>query len=94
MRALLAQARRPVLLWAAPVGPLQDTGRLEDRLYPTLVTTAMMDQVRPSAVECVEVVMQAEAHALLVDAAAVGSPGPAAHRAITQGLVRVLQQVV
>jgi hypothetical protein len=94
MKALLAQAQRPVLLWAAPCAPLRDTGRLEDRLYPTLVTAAMLDAVRPWALGCVEVAIQAEAHALLVDAAAAGTPGPAAHRAITQGLVPILQQVV
>ncbi|MGL4320107.1 MAG: DUF6473 family protein, partial [Paracoccaceae bacterium] len=55
MKALLAQAKRPVLLWAAPVGPLRDTGLLEDRLYPTLVTAAMMEAVRPLAVGCVAV---------------------------------------
>jgi hypothetical protein len=76
------------------VAPLPGTGRLEDRLYPTLVTERMMQAVRPLAVGCVEVAIAGEAHALLVDAAAVGTPGPAAHRAITQGLVRMLQEVV
>lgn len=94
MRTLLAQAQRPVLLWAAPVAPLTDTGRLEDRLYPTLVTEGMMRTIRPLAVGCAEVRMEAEAHALLVDPAAVGTPGPTAHRIITQGLVPLLQQVV
>jgi Domain of unknown function (DUF6473) len=94
MKALLAQAQRPMLLWAAPVAPLVGTGRLEDRLYPTLVTDSMMAAVRPLAVGCVEVEVRAEAHALLVDAAAVGTPGPAAHTAITRALVPVLQQVV
>jgi Domain of unknown function (DUF6473) len=94
MQTLLAQAQRPILLWAAPVAPLPGTGRLEDRLYPTLVTERMMQAVRPLAVGCVEVAIAGEAHALLVDAAAVGTPGPAAHRAITQGLVRMLQEVV
>ena len=94
MRALLAQAQRPVMLWAASVGPLRDTGRLEDRLYPTLVTAAMMDQIRPLAVGCVEVCMQIEGHASLVDPAAMGAPGPVAHRQITQALVPMLHQVV
>jgi Domain of unknown function (DUF6473) len=94
MQALLVQAKRPVLLWAAPVAPLRVTGRLEDRLYPTLVTATMMDQVRPLAMGSVEVVVRAEGHAPLMDVAAAGTPGPAAHRAMTQGLVPMLQQVV
>jgi Domain of unknown function (DUF6473) len=94
MRALLAQAQRPVLLWAAPVAPLPGTGRLEDRLYPTLVTAAMMDQVRPLAVGCVEVRVQIEGHVSLVDPAVMGAPGPKAHQQITQALVPMLNQVV
>jgi hypothetical protein len=94
MRALLVQAQRPVLLWAAPVAPLLGTGRLDDRLYPTLVTAAMMEAVRPLAVGCVEVAVQAEAHTMLVDPAAAGTPGPMAHTLITRALVPLLQQVV
>jgi Domain of unknown function (DUF6473) len=94
MRTLLAQAQRPVLLWAAPVAPLKDTGRLEDRLYPSLVTEGMMHKIRPLAMGCVEVRMEAEVHALLVDAAAIGTPGPTSHRMITRALMPILQQVV
>jgi hypothetical protein len=94
MHSLLAQAQRPILLWAAPVAPLLGTGRLEDRLYPTLVTAAMMEAVRPLALGCVEVGIKAEAHAMLVDPAAVGTPGPMAHTLITRALVPMLQQVV
>jgi Domain of unknown function (DUF6473) len=94
MKELLAQAQRPIFLWAAPVPPLGDTGRLEDRLYPTLVTSAMMHAVRPLAVGSVEVTIEGESHALLVDAAAVGTPGPTAHRRIMQALMPVLEQVV
>ena len=100
MKTLLAQAQRPILLWAAPVAPLRETGRLEDRVYPTLVTAAMMEQVRPLATAYAEVLVKADAHAMssglpmIVDPASAGTPGPVAHAQITRALVPLLQEVV